>query len=68
MNTQPATRQVVCGLDDSPHAPEVLNVASALADRLDLGLSIVHSASPDVYIVGARRRKILQAAHERLVP
>ena len=66
MRTQPESRQVVCGLDDSPHAPEVLEVAATLAGRLDADLSVVHSASPDIYVVGAQRREILRTARGRL--
>jgi nucleotide-binding universal stress UspA family protein len=36
--------RVVCGLDDSTHASAVIEVAAAIARRLDLPLHVVHSA------------------------
>ena len=41
--TSTSTARVVCGLDTSEHAPGVLAVAVALAQRLDLPLEVVHS-------------------------
>lgn len=54
---------LVCGLDDSEHAPEVLRVAARLGERLGLGLLLLHVAhAPTTPGVSAAR-----AGQERLV-
>jgi nucleotide-binding universal stress UspA family protein len=50
---------LVCGVDDSSHAAVVVALASGLADRLGLRLRLVHSPSPDVFLVRDQRRDAL---------
>lgn len=66
MATTQTPRRLVCGLDDSEHAPVVASVATELAARLDLRLCVVHSADPDLRIVGDRRRRLLRDGEELL--
>lgn len=64
-------RRLICGVDGSEAAPRVLAVASRLADALDLRLTLVHSAYPDVFLTGERRRAVLDrgaALLDRLAP
>lgn len=60
MTTRAISGRVVCGLDDSPHAAAVLQMAAELAGRLDLWLTVVHSHSPDVFTTGERRQEVLR--------
>src|SRR5438093_534129 len=61
MKPNTMTRQrLVCGVDDSPAAPNVVAIASQLADVLDLRLTLVHSAYPDVFLTGGHRRNALR--------
>lgn len=46
--TSTTTAKVVCGLDTSERAPEVLRFAAALAQRLGVRLQAVHSPSGDI--------------------
>src|SRR5690242_10254126 len=66
MSTTQIPRRLVCGLDDSKHAPAVASVAVELAARLDLRLCVVHSADPDLFITGERRRRLLRDGEELL--
>jgi len=59
MQTTETTNRLVCGLDDSEHAPAVLSVAVELAARLGLRLCVVHSVSPDQYPVGRQAERLL---------
>jgi nucleotide-binding universal stress UspA family protein len=56
--THPAT--LVCGVDDSPHAADVVAFARALAERLELRLRLVHSVHPDGFLAGEPRRDALR--------
>jgi nucleotide-binding universal stress UspA family protein len=56
--TRPAT--LVCGVDDSPHAADVVAFARALAERLQLRLRLVHSVHPDGFLAGEPRRDALR--------
>jgi nucleotide-binding universal stress UspA family protein len=58
------TDRVVCALDDVHHAPGVLDTAAALAGRLDLWLTVVHSPTPDVFMVGERRRDVMKRGED----
>ena len=51
---QPTTRHatLVCGVDHSPHATDVVDFARALAERLQLRLCLVHSVHPDGFLAG----------------
>src|SRR6185295_13862426 len=66
MDTTDTYDRLVCGLDDSEHAPSVLAVAVELAQRLGLKLRLVHSADPDIFLVGERRRDALRRGAELL--
>src|SRR3954469_19617907 len=66
MHTTEATNRLVCGLDDSEHAPAVASVAVELAARLGLRLCVVHSAHPDEYPVGRQRERLLDGGMEFL--
>ena len=66
MHTTQTTGRLVCGLDDSEHAPIVASVAVDLAARLRLRLWAVHSAAPDQYPVGRQREKLLERGIELL--
>jgi nucleotide-binding universal stress UspA family protein len=57
---------LVCGVDDSPHAADVVAVAVALAERLGLRLRLVHSVQPGVFLAGDERREVLRAGEQRL--
>ena len=52
-------RPVICAVDDDGHAPVVLGTAAVLAAQLAVPLTVVHSPSPDVYLVGEPRRAAL---------
>jgi nucleotide-binding universal stress UspA family protein len=56
--THPTT--LVCGVDDSPHAADVVAFARALAERLELRLRLVHSVHPDGFLAGEPRRDALR--------
>lgn len=64
INTTPDA--LVCGVDDSPHAVNVVAVAASLAHQLGLRLRLVHSADPDVFQHGSRRRRALARGRELL--
>jgi nucleotide-binding universal stress UspA family protein len=51
---------VVCGVDDSAHAADVVAVAASLAERLDLPLRLVHSVHPDGFLAGEERVNALR--------
>jgi nucleotide-binding universal stress UspA family protein len=51
--------RLVCGVDHSEHAVDVVAFASQLADRLGLRLRVVHSVHPSTYIVGEKRDEML---------
>ena len=51
---------LVCGVDDSPHAADVVAFARALAERLELRLRLVHSVHPDGFLAGEPRRDALR--------
>ena len=57
---------LVCGVDDSPHAPEVVAVATRLADTLGLRLRLVHSANSNLYLDGGRAHDALRRGRELL--
>ena len=52
-------RPVICAVDDDGHGPAVLCAAAVLAAQLAVPLTVVHSPSPDVYLVGEPRRAAL---------
>jgi nucleotide-binding universal stress UspA family protein len=60
MNTTMNPR-VVCGLDDTSHAPVVIEVAATIARRLDLPLHVVHSPGSHVYTAEERSTDIVEA-------
>ena len=63
--------RLVCGVDDSPAAANVLAVATQLAEVLGLRLTLVHSPHPDVFVTGTHRRAALdrgRALLDRLAP
>jgi nucleotide-binding universal stress UspA family protein len=60
------TEALVCGVDDSPHAADVVAVAVTLAERLGLRLRLVHSVQPDIFLAGDERRDALRAGEQRL--
>jgi nucleotide-binding universal stress UspA family protein len=65
------THRIVCGVDSSDSATDVIAVASQIADAIGLRLTLVHSAYPDVFLTGERRRTALrhgEALLERLAP
>lgn len=64
MTTRATSNRVVCGLDDSTHAPEVLSMAASLAGRLDLWLTVLHSPSPGVFTTGEHRRELVRRGEE----
>src|SRR3954454_19608065 len=66
MHTTETTNRLVCGLDDSEHAPAVASVAVELAARLGLRLCVVHSANPDHYPLGAQERRLLDRGTQLL--
>src|SRR4051794_14518328 len=57
---------LVCGVDDSAHAADVVAVAARLAERLGLRLRLVHSASSHVYLDGELAREALRRGRELL--
>ena len=66
MRTTETSGRLVCGLDDSEHAPAVASVAIELAARLGLRLCVVHSANPDQYPVGRQGERLLDRGIELL--
>jgi nucleotide-binding universal stress UspA family protein len=52
--------RVVCGVDDSTHAPTVIEVAATIARRLDLPLHVVHSPSPHLHTAEKRSADIVE--------
>ena len=52
--------RVVCGVDDSSHAPAVVEVAATIARRLDLPLHVVHSPSSHVFTAAERSTDIVE--------
>ena len=66
MHTTREPGSLVCGVDDSPHAGDVVAVATTLAKRLGLRLRLVHSPDPDGFLVGQRRRDALRRGEELL--
>src|SRR3954451_4534297 len=64
MTTSNTSDRIVCALDDSDHAASVLQTAAALAGRLDLWLTVIHSPTPDVFIVGKRRRDVIRQGED----
>jgi nucleotide-binding universal stress UspA family protein len=62
--TRPAT--LVCGVDDSPHAADVVAFARALAERLQLRLCLVHSVHPDGFLAGEPRLDALRRGDDLL--
>ena len=58
--------RVVVGLDDSDQAPAVLAVADDLAGRLRLPLDVVHSPTPDVFLVGDERNQVIDDARQTM--
>jgi nucleotide-binding universal stress UspA family protein len=65
---QPTTRHatLVCGVDDSPHAMDVVDFARALAERLQLRLRLVHSVHPDGFLAGEPRIDALRRGDDLL--
>jgi nucleotide-binding universal stress UspA family protein len=59
MFTYEDSPRLICGVDDSEHAVDVVALASQLADRLGLLLHVVHSAHPDIYMTGPKRDAVL---------
>ena len=57
---------LVCGVDDSAHAADVVAVAAGLAERLGLRLRLVHSASSHVYLDGELAGEALKRGRELL--
>jgi len=72
MNPNPTQRErLVCGVDDSPAAANVVAVATQLAEVLGLRLTLVHSPHPGVFLVGPHRQAALdrgRALLDRLAP
>jgi nucleotide-binding universal stress UspA family protein len=60
----PAT--LVCGVDESPHAADVVAFARALAERLGLRLRLVHSVHPDGFLAREPRDEALRRGEELL--
>ncbi len=60
MPSTPRPATLVCGVDDSQHAADVVAFARALADRLELRVRLVHSVDPDRFLVGEPRRDALR--------
>jgi nucleotide-binding universal stress UspA family protein len=51
--------RLVCGVDNSEHAVDVVALASQLAGRLGLVMRVVHSAYPSTFVIGERRKELL---------
>ena len=59
----PATDEsapVICAVDDDGLAPGVLATGAMLAERLNVPLTVVHSAHPDVFLTGEPHRVVLE--------
>ena len=56
---QSSDARLICGVDDSEHAVDVVALASQLADRLGLLLQVVHSPYQNVYVTGPKRDGLL---------
>ena len=59
----PATGErapVICAVDDDGLAPGVLATGAMLAERLNVPLTVVHSAHPDVFLTGEPHRVVLE--------
>src|SRR3954454_19461953 len=61
---RPCLRGVICAVDDDHAAPSVIATAAALADRLDVPLTVAHSAHPDRFLSGEPRRLAIERGHE----
>jgi len=66
MSTTIQPDSLVCGVDDSPHAPDVVAVAAGLSERLGLRLHLVLSAHPNVFLDGGRARDALLRGQQLL--
>jgi nucleotide-binding universal stress UspA family protein len=66
MPTTTPADSLVCGVDDSPHATDVVAVAAGLSERLGLRLRLVHSAHANVFLDGARHRDAITRGQELL--
>jgi|tagenome__1003787_1003787.scaffolds.fasta_scaffold20978254_5 nucleotide-binding universal stress UspA family protein len=66
MLTTTRSDSLVCGVDDSAHARDVVTVAAGLAERLGLRLRLVHSVHPNVFLAGERRDTALRRGQELL--
>jgi nucleotide-binding universal stress UspA family protein len=51
---------VICAVDDDGLAPAVVATAAALAERLNVPLTVVHSAYPSIFVTGERHRVALE--------
>jgi nucleotide-binding universal stress UspA family protein len=51
---------VMCAIDDDGLAPGVLATAAAIAERLDVALTVVHSPYPSIFLNGERYRRALE--------
>jgi nucleotide-binding universal stress UspA family protein len=51
---------VICAVDDDGLAPAVVATAAALAERLNVPLTVVHSAYPSTFVIGERHRVALE--------
>jgi len=60
---RPPDRPVVCAVDDDGLAADVIATGAALAERLNVSLTVVHSPYPDVFLTGEARRLALERGH-----
>jgi nucleotide-binding universal stress UspA family protein len=54
---------VICAIDGDALAPDVLATATALAERLDAPLTVVHSPHPDPFLTGEPYRDAMERGH-----
>ena len=54
---------VIAAVDDDSLAPAVVATAAALAERLDVPLTVVHSPHPDIFVTGEPYRAALEHGH-----
>jgi nucleotide-binding universal stress UspA family protein len=57
---RPPDGPVICAIDDDGLAEDVMATGAALAQRLDVPLTVVHSPYPNVFLTGEARRLALE--------
>jgi hypothetical protein len=57
---RPPDGPVICAIDDDGLAEGVMATGAALAERLSVPLTVVHSPYPDVFLTGEPRRLALE--------